>query len=364
MNKIRLSASNDNKVTIISNTFIDTFMTKAKPLYVKIYIYMLRCMTDNDTNISIASIADNLDETEGDVLRALTYWESVKLISVTRDTENHITGITFYNPDDVIPRTAPVEVKTPNTRPVLSVVSPDKPERPATVKPNYSPSQINQLSEIPEVRGLFDQVELTLGRPLKPSEVQLVLYLYEELEMSADLIAYLYSYCVMMNKRSVSYLEAVAHSWIDQGIKTVAQAQTACGDYLQSNRCVAKAFGIRRSLSSVEQDYVKHWFYDMAFTEALIENACSRTILAISNPDFKYTNSILENWYNNGVKNMSDVARLDAIHEINKSKIRDIQSKSFTNERKKSNNQFNAFPQRAYTEDEYLSMEQRLLNRK
>ena len=61
--------------TIIPNQFIDCFMPEANGEFVKVYLYLLRCMHSHAYNCTISAIADKFNNTEMDVIRALRYWQ-------------------------------------------------------------------------------------------------------------------------------------------------------------------------------------------------------------------------------------------------------------------------------------------------
>ena len=75
MTEITLHKDNDNSTTAISNRFIDEYMTNANGEFVKIYLYLLRCMNSPDCSFSISRAADKFNHTEKDIQRALKYWE-------------------------------------------------------------------------------------------------------------------------------------------------------------------------------------------------------------------------------------------------------------------------------------------------
>ena len=50
--------------------------------YVKIYLYLLRCLKSDSQELSIPLIADKFEHTETDVRRALKYWEKMKLLKL------------------------------------------------------------------------------------------------------------------------------------------------------------------------------------------------------------------------------------------------------------------------------------------
>ncbi len=81
-------------VTVISNQFLDLYMPQANGEFVKIYLYLLR-MQNLAQPLSLTSIADRLNCTEGDVMRALKYWEKSGLLSLTSNASGEISDIYF-----------------------------------------------------------------------------------------------------------------------------------------------------------------------------------------------------------------------------------------------------------------------------
>jgi len=372
MNKISLHTNTGTGVTILENSFIDQYMPDANGSFVKVYIYLMRCISDPSSNLTITFLADKLDETEKDIERALRYWEKAGLLSIDRDSNGQIVSILFLSPNGssktedskepikeaaVYAETAKVSTKkgTPAIKAVATTFE----------KPNYSDAQIEQLTAIDEVQWIMNTLEQYLERLLKPTDVQLVLYLYESIGFPADLILYLYEYCVSKNKKSASYIETVALAWAEEGIDTVEKAEASTATYNNNYNAVNKAFGLNRAPGSIEKKFMHRWFHTYAFEIPIIEEACNRTMLATGKPDFKYADRILENWSKKGVTSLNDIKKLDEEHA--KNSVLNAANKqaagALAAPAKASNNKFNAFPQRKYTEDDFRSMEQRLLNK-
>ena len=78
--EIRLRRRKEQEATPVSNVFIDKYMTDANGEYVKVYLYLLRCINADLSNLSISDMADHFDDTEKDVKRAQQYWEKMKLL--------------------------------------------------------------------------------------------------------------------------------------------------------------------------------------------------------------------------------------------------------------------------------------------
>lgn len=61
--------------TVISNAFIEHFMLDANGSYVKVYLYLSEYIQAGKTDISVSELADKMDSTERDIIRALQHWE-------------------------------------------------------------------------------------------------------------------------------------------------------------------------------------------------------------------------------------------------------------------------------------------------
>ena len=79
MAKITLYHDQSAAATCVPNIFIDQYMTRANGEYVKIYLYLLRCFAQPSADFSLSGLADHFDCTERDILRALKYWEKLRL---------------------------------------------------------------------------------------------------------------------------------------------------------------------------------------------------------------------------------------------------------------------------------------------
>lgn len=98
MKTLKLHSEQNFGITTISNVFLDEYMPSANGNYVKIYLYLLRCMQSEHWELSFAGICDLFDCTEGDVLRALNYWEKAHLLSIRTDASGQITDLHLLEP--------------------------------------------------------------------------------------------------------------------------------------------------------------------------------------------------------------------------------------------------------------------------
>ena len=75
--KITLLYNVQNEVTVLPNKFIDEYMIKADGEYVKIYLLILR-LQGMGLPVDVDHLADHLELTRKDVLRALSYRNGCK----------------------------------------------------------------------------------------------------------------------------------------------------------------------------------------------------------------------------------------------------------------------------------------------
>lgn len=319
--------------TIVENVFIDHHMAKANGEYVKVYLLLLRHL-HADNALSISGLADYLECTEKDVLRAFKHWSKEGLLKIDYDEAGNICGLAIGN--DV----AVSEVKaTPVTQ---------KPVQPKTLKSTRKENQ-------DELRQLYFVAEQYIGKPLSASEIKKIHYFFDTLNFSIDLIEYLIEYCVENGHRSFHYIESVALAWSDSGIKTVDEAKMNTSSYTKNCFSILNAFGIKgRNPAPAEMAFIKKWTGEYGFSLELILEACNRTIANTHKPDFKYTDSILCNWIANDVHSLNDVSRVDAAYQKEKESKKRSTPKSSA-----ANNRFNNFEGRSY---DMTSLEQQLLN--
>ena len=72
MNTISLNTERKFSATVVPNLFIDRYMPSANGSYVKVYLYLLRCLSGAAKPFTLSTAADALEETEKDIIRVLT----------------------------------------------------------------------------------------------------------------------------------------------------------------------------------------------------------------------------------------------------------------------------------------------------
>ena len=313
MKKLTLKNRAQSETTVLENEFIDHYMPEANGEYVKVYLLLLRYLNAPSGTLTVSRIADMLDHTEKDVIRALNYWKK--------------QGLLEYETTTASSSDAP---------------KPQTPSAPADV-PN-----IQQYRSRKEFKELLFVAEQYLGKTLSSMDIEAITYFYDSLHMSADLIEYLIEYCVENGHKSMHYIQKVALSWNEKNITTVEEAKSNTLTYNKNCYSVMNAFGIKgRSPAASELEYIRRWNEEYGFSLDIIIEACNRTVNTIHQPKFEYTGSILKNWLDKGVHSLKDIETVDANYLREKER-----RKKQTTRTVQTRNKFNNFEGRSYDMNE------------
>ncbi|MDE6024908.1 MAG: DnaD domain protein [Lachnospiraceae bacterium] len=326
MKTITISTENSETYSSISNFFIDYYMTDANGEFVKVYLYLVRLLSNN-TSITVAEIADHFNLTENDICRAIKYWIGQNVLKLNYDGKGNLSGIVLLplypaqnepklssDAVSILRTTAvnaeigntPIERAQPEISNTVGIITP--------VKHKLSKAAIDAKQSDDDWSDIVYQVETLFGKQISASDTESLMYIYDDLKFNVELFEYLIEYCTTMNKKNCRYMEAVAIAWYKDGIKTRQQAKEQSVITHGITKIVFKALGIRRAYpTNIEVAYINTWSKDFGFSSQLIEHACNRAIEARpSSANFAYINGILENWHKNGVKTIDDINKLDA----------------------------------------------------
>ena len=347
MNPITLHSAEGCSVTMISDIFVDHYMPHANGEFVKIYLYLLRSMHNTGTQISLSMLADVFSCPENDIRRALNYWKDAGVLSSSYK-EDQISSILFLPLEAPRKKTAPAPVRERAA---------ERPE--AEAKPKralLSPKDIlRRKQDNAEIAQLLFVCEQYLGRTLSPSEIERLLYYYDELHFPVDLVEYLVEYCVSKGSTSIHYIEKVAQEWHKNGINTVEMAKKETTTWHRNYFVIMRAFGIRgRNPVDSEIAFMNKWMKEYDFTLEIIQEACSRTVTKTGKQSFEYADGILASWKEHNVHHLDDIRRLDSMH-----KAKQEARASRSADRPASANRFNNFEQRDY---DWNQLEKQLLN--
>lgn len=360
--------------TVISNAFIEHFMLDANGSYVKVYLYLSKCIQSGGIDISIPFLADKTDSTERDIIRALQHWEKKGLIKITLDNvTEQISSIQMLNPDDVYQAAKSASYIDDTAEDIASTsqipFSSKEKKSDSVNSVSVSAEQRKELAANQDFQFALQAIQSFLERPFKSNEIELISYLYGTLHFSSELLIHLYDYCISLGKSNSNYIQAVALSWHEQGVKSPEDAKKVTTDYNTAYTAISKALGLGRPLAIIEKQFVERWQKEWMIDLSVIIEACNRTMLKIQKADFKYIEGILDNWHKSGIKTLLDVEKADEIYAKHKSEKSNNSQKNYRYNANNSGgsyikkNQFNNFQQRDTSHAEISELERKLLNR-
>ena len=245
MKTLTLKNRCQTNATLLPNDFIDNYMVNANGEFVKVYLFLLRHLDDPCSSLTISMIADCLNNTENDILRAFRYWETEGLLRLEKDADGRIAGIelqkTGLSQNTAKTSGAPAQAPVQSSAPLREAQSsaPESPVSTAKAVP------IDTFRAQKELKSLLFIAEQYLGKTLTRTDVDAITYFYDTLHMSADLIEYLIESCVENGHKSMHYIRKVAFSWVEEGIETVSQAKEQSALYNKNCYTVLNAFGIK-----------------------------------------------------------------------------------------------------------------------
>ncbi len=335
MADILLHRNSEISRTVVPNYFIDAYMPHANGEYVKVYLYLLRCMSDASMTFSVSDAADKFEHTEKDILRALKYWEKVHLLRLEFDESGELSGICFLDA-----ASSPAGITTVHTKRTAPEPPPHE---------NYSASQLREMKEDADVRELLFVAEHYLGHTLNTTEMNAIIYWKDALHFSSDLIDYLIESCVSRDRGNIRYMEKIALSWAKEGISTVSAAKELTDNRNELHSAIRRSFGIAgRDFVPLEKKYISDW-QSYGFEVSIISAACDRTMHTIHQASFEYADKILKNWKKAGVTSATDIEALDAAHQTKSAQQR---ARTVSLDKASKKNAHGDFLQRSYNTNE------------
>ncbi|MCH5251436.1 MAG: DnaD domain protein [Lachnospiraceae bacterium] len=360
--------------TQISNLFIRTYMPTANGNFVKVYLYLkMVCEHSEEKDLSVSKLADLMECTENDILRALRYWNREGLLEMqeedgeisrillrdtpgtdTAEAVSHETISDMAATGDTEPEietNTEIEAGIESENPV-ETAEPDLPD-----KHTYTPLQAEALVKDIEIEKTITRVEALLGIPVSPAHLQLILYFMCDIGFSSELLVTLYETALKKGKKQPRYIEAIGISWAKQGIQTPEEAKQESESFSGTYSLVAKALGISRNLAPAEREIIDSW-NTYHFADSIIKEACKRTVLQTGDTSLHYVSKILKDWHEKQVISLKDIEKCDESYQR--------QKRSVAGGKKiiPAQNQFQNFPQRSYSKNEYSSLEKQLLRAK
>lgn len=205
------------EAVLVPAEFITQYMASVNGDYVKVYLWLLY-----NGSADIEKMADQLMLSEGDIRRAIRYWQDKGVLAGRKSAAK-----TAEQPAKELPE----EEKKPQMRAAAMEVSGN-----TSLRERYRGTGcteiLNRLSADVEFAELMIIVQRYLSKILNEKETQLFAYLYDGLHLPVDVIDYMVAYAVdhdrAMDGRgnvNAGYFEKLGADWAEIGIRDVKAAR-------------------------------------------------------------------------------------------------------------------------------------------
>ena len=191
---------------MIPAEFIDTYMADANGDFVKVYL----CLLQNG-DAGIEEIAEKLMLTEGDVKRAIRYWQEKSVLVRKTAVTSRKRSVQETEKEPAVPAAAMTAGEEKNLREKYRGVG--------------CTEILGRLSEDPEFKELLLISQTYLARPLTEKDTQVFAYLYDGLKLSSDVLDFLVAYCVEHGRTDLRYMEKLGTDWAEVGVKDAKAAR-------------------------------------------------------------------------------------------------------------------------------------------
>lgn len=193
---------------------------------------------------------------------------------------------------------------------------------PSRVRPEYTRADLAAALEGREFSGLTAAVEHSLGKRLTTPDLAMLLGLYDDVGLGADVIFLLVNFC--MERSAAQYgpgrrptmrqIEREGYAWARMGLMDQDRASAYIKKVSRQRETLPrmmKLLGLgERKASGSEERYMIAWS-EMGFEDAVIELAYDKTVLKCKELKWPYMNKILLNWHEKGLHTLKAVEEGD-----------------------------------------------------
>ena len=185
--------------------------------------------------------------------------------------------------------------------------------------PEYSQRDVAEhMGSDNDFKALVSFCEEKLGKFLSTVDLQTLLGIYSWLGLPPDVICLLITSCIdEMRKKygegrvpTMRTIEKRAKIWVRDGIMTAGRAEEYLKELekLGSDKArVASVCGIRgRDLAPTEDRYISSWLR-LELSDELISAAYDKTVTNTGSLKWRYMDKILQTWFSEGVRSVSDI---------------------------------------------------------
>ena len=176
--------------------------------------------------------------------------------------------------------------------------------------PAYTNDEVDKkLKKSKELRSLVSDCNGILGKILNYHEAGVIAALYDYLRLSPEYIMLLCTHCAVQGKTTLHYIKQTEENLVSDGITEYSELESYYKK-MESVRStegkIRRMFGMgNRALTAKEKEAIKCWT-EWEISDKMLSKAYDITVDNTSDPNIKYMNKVISNWYENNVKTPED----------------------------------------------------------
>lgn len=257
--------------TIINNGFLEKYMASAPTAYTLVYICAQKFIQEGNEYFTDEQLAQSLGMTEGDIKRAIKFWEDNGEVLRKQRIIQPVTKITHIVSD----------------------------------KPSYAQDEIEYyLKHNAEFKGLVDSAKSAMGKIIGRYDIETIFSFHDWLGLPLSVIEILIQYCCDNGHKNMRYIEKVAIAWADSGINTAKAALEYIEKYNGTYSRIMRSLGLSgKSPVEKQVEYMKKWVDKMPIDLVLF--GCEKAAMAVGNGNpFPYADKIFSSWEKKGINSL------------------------------------------------------------
>lgn len=195
---------------------------------------------------------------------------------------------------------------------------PSPPRKAEDRRPEYTRADMARALEGKEFAGLTGAVEEKLGKKLTTPDLAILLGLYDQLGLPADVVFLLVGFCAERTaerygpgrKPTMRQIEKEGYVWARLGLMTQEDAAAYIRKYQKSREALPRMMRLlrlgSRAPSPSEEKYLMAWDA-LGFEDDAIELAYDRTVVKCKELKWPYMDRILRSWHEKGLHTVSQI---------------------------------------------------------
>ena len=311
-----------NKIFAVPTSVVEKYIKIAREDFVKVLLVLLANAGNDSSEEQIAQISG---VSLSNVSDAIDFWTKHSVIS---------KNDTILSPANKAGSATKTTKESIAKKPLVQeVIKSQKKETDVSIGKNVKirtsdPVRLagfelsKRIENTDELKWLISETERLFGRFLNPSEVSVLVSMFDYAGLAADIIVMLIEYCISIDKANMRFIEKTAYNWADLGIDTHKAVEEHINSLITEKNnvyLIKSALEIHdRNLTTKQKEFVSVWLEKWHFSIEMIKLAYEACIDHTNKIDFRYINRVLSNWHENNIKTPADVENHEKNRQNNK----------------------------------------------